>query len=227
MSRLSSLVLVLTLPALALACSGRGGDDGATPDASDPRIDAALPGDAAWQDDGTPERRPCTNNLGTGLTTAHGRLDGRLVAIVPPGNGGCNADSSHVHLQVESNGAVYDVAVNVSDGSTEDVGYLAKDLPLPDGPWDEGWHQDQAALLDYPQSGVHSADLPIQTRAQIVSAMQSELADANHVSIFMIGYGVDGGHNVHRVGSGRDGAIFVRPLGGARALLFRFADQSF
>src|SRR5215831_18533401 len=96
-------------------------------------------------DDGTPTRVPCTSTFGTALsnTPTFGRLDGFLVAIVQPGGGGCNADSSHVHLQVRMNGAVYDVAIDVTDGQTgvDDVHSATRDIALPGHlAWAEGWH---------------------------------------------------------------------------------------
>ena len=213
---------------LACTCAACGGTanapDAAASDAS-AILDAPTGPDAATQPDGTPTRIACTNNLGTALTAVHGRLDGYLVSIVPTTSHSCNGDSSHVHLQVRANGAVYDVAVNVSD--PQNVDYLAKDLALPDGAWTEGWHPGQAALLDYPTLGVHAADFAPTPQAQLESAIDTELADANHVSIFMTGYGPDGGHLVHRNGNGDDGAIVIRPLGAPRLLMFHFANQAF
>ena len=97
--------------------------------------------------DGTPVRQPCTSQFGHALTSVYGRLDGFLVAIVQPGSGNaCNADTSHVHLQVKMNGAIYDVAVNVgSTGTTDDVHTTTRDIPLPQ--WSEGWHP--GVLEDY------------------------------------------------------------------------------
>src|SRR5258706_669036 len=83
--------------------------------------DAPATDTSVHVDDGTPTRLACTSTFGTALTASptYGRLDGFLVAIVPPGNGSaCNADSTHVHLQVRMTGAVYDVAVDVSNGQT-------------------------------------------------------------------------------------------------------------
>ena len=216
---------------VVVAACGGGGTTG-SPDAPtagpDAKVvaDAAPPGpDAAPQGDGTPTRVACTNNLGNALTTQHGRLDGYLVAIVPVGHNGCNGDSSHVHLQVKANSMTYDVAVNVSD--PQDVDYLAADEALPDGPWSEGWHPGQAALLDYPTLGHHAADFTPTPQATLEADINTELASANHVSIFMTGYGPDGGHLVHRQGGGRDGAIVIDPLGAPRLLMFHFSTQSF
>jgi hypothetical protein len=195
------------------------------PDA--PAADAGTLADAAEVADGVPVRRACTNDYGSALTTLHGRLDGTLVSIVAPGVHGCNGDSGHVHLQVEMNGATYDVAINV-ESAPEPVEYLARDLPLPDGPWSEGWHTDSAGTLDYTALGVHAADFTPMSQDDLVAELDAELAQVNHISVFMIGYGPDGGHNVHRVGPLRDGALVLRPLSASpRLLMFHFADQSF
>jgi hypothetical protein len=218
---------VLIFLSLAAAATAACRD---TDDAPDARVvDAARgdapAGDAGWLPDGDPQRVPCTRTLGAALTAVHGRLDGTLVAFVPVGAADCNGDSTHVHLQVRADGATYDVAVNVSDPAKVD--YLAMELPLPDGAWREGWHADQAALLDYPSLGVHAAAFTPTATADLAAALDAELAQANHVSIFMTGYGPDGGHLVHRNGGGADGAIFVQPLGKPRALMFHFSDQAF
>src|SRR5258706_15574097 len=125
-------------------------------------------------DDGTPTRQACTSAFGSGLTATptFGRLDGFLVAIVPPGGGGCNADQSHVHLQVKMNGAIYDVAIDVTDGQTgvDDVHTTTRDAAMPvDLPWAEGWHT--ALLADYVAMGVHSTDLALATKAALASTL--------------------------------------------------------
>ncbi len=211
----------LILSAFVAAC----GSSAASFDAP-PAIDGAPPPiDAVWLPDGTPTRQACTNNLGSALDMQHGRLDGFLVAIVPTTTRACNGDDTHVHLQIRVNAAIYDVAVNVSD--PQGVGFLARDMALPGAPWAEGWHPGQAALLDYPSVGARAADFTTMTEPMLSAALDDELATANHVSIYMTGYGADGGHYVHRRGSGLDGAIFLRPQGQTRALMFRFVDQSF
>jgi hypothetical protein len=115
--------------------------------------------------------------------------------------------------------------VNVQD--PQNVDYLAKDMPLPDGAWSEGWHPAQAALLDYPSLGVHAGDFKPTAQTALEAALDTELASANHVSIFMTGYGPDGGHLVHRNGNGTDGGIVIDPLGPSRMLMFHFSTQSF
>ncbi len=201
-------------------------DGTVTTDAQPGAPDAVqVDGDSA--DDGTPVRMPCTSTFGSALSTPHGRLDGTLVSIVmPTDKNGCNADSSHVHLQVLMNGSVYDVAVNVSDPANVD--FLEEDLALPDGAFSEGWHTGAADDLDYVSLGFHDTDftaIPEDTLAQMLS---TELADVNHISVFMTGYGPTGGHDVHRQGSGEDGAIVIRPLSALpHILLFHFATQSF
>jgi hypothetical protein len=219
--RLTMSSRCLILSAFVAACGSP-----ATSFDAPPLIDAPASAlDAPWLPDGTPTRQPCTNNLGSGLDQQHGRLDGILLAIVPTTQRSCNGDTSHVHLQVRVEGSIYDVAVNVSDPAG--VGFFAQDMALPGAPWTEGWHPGQAALLDYPSIGARAAAFTLMSESMLSAALDTELATANHVSIYMTGYGPDGGHNVHRRSSGLDGAIFLRPQGQARALLFRFVDQSF
>lgn len=194
---------------------------------SDPPGTASdAPGPDASEVDGPPTRLPCTNQLGTGMSAEFGRLDGILVSIVPPGNGGCNADSGHIHLQVRTNGAVYDISVNVGDAGMQDVHSTTRDIKMPGPAWSEGWHP--AIGNDYVALGIRAADLPLRTKAELTAELMTELATANHISVFAIGYGPDGGHLVHRNGGGRDGLLITKPLASsARVRLFSFTGQTF
>ncbi len=180
--------------------------------------------------DGTPTRQPCTGSFGSGLSTAHGRLDGYLVSIVAPGGAhSCNGDSDHVHLQIRMNGAIYDVAVNVHDNQGDDVLYLAVDAAIPGGAWSEGWHADSVAKLSYANTlGVHAQDFTAVPLSTLAGTIASELASANHVSVFSTGYNAQGTHLVHYLGGNNDGAIVINPqAANSRLLLFHFNDQSF
>ena len=202
---------------------GGGVQDAGTPDAG------TL--DAGTLDAGTPDgvamTRACTNTFGAQLSAVHGRLDGLLVAVVPPGGRSCNGDADHVHLQVLANGSVYDVAVNVRDNTGGDVFFLARDGAAVSFAWVEGWHPYER--LGYPSLGLSSGAFTAKPISLLAQQVENELATVNHVSIFATGYGPSGVHNVHyRDGVSSDGAIIARPLsGGARTLFFHFANQSF
>lgn len=171
-------------------------------------------------------RQACTGQFGSALSTSYGRLDGYLVAIVPPGNGGCNADADHVHLQVKMNGAIYDVAVNVGSSAQDDVHTTTKELDLP--VWSEGWHTGATVLEDYVSLGVHSTAIPLGTHTQNVADLMADLANANHISVYGTGYGPNGSHLIHRNGGGHDGLVITEPLSvPAHARLFSFSSQTF
>lgn len=209
MRALSLLVLVTACEQSSNAVDAQSAGD----------IDATI--DA---DDGTPLRQPCTDQFGAALSTTYGRLDGRLVAIVMPGGGPCNADFDHIHLQVLANGSVYDVAVNVGTSGNADVHTATRELWL--SPWSEGWHT--GVSQDYVALGVHASEIPLAPPNEIASAVATELSDANHISIFAVGYGPGGAHLVHRNGVGRDGLVVSRPLSSpAHARLFSFSGQTF
>jgi hypothetical protein len=165
----------------------------------------------------------CTSDFGDAVTSTHGRMDGLLVAIVPPEDGPqCNADTGHVHLQVQVDGSVYDVAVNT------DTLYDQIDAALPAPAWTEGWHPDLE--LDYPTTlGVHSTAFATSTPTAIAQLIEADLAPVNHISIYATGYGPTGIHDVHREGTkGNDGAIVIEPLSPKpQWLLFRFTNDSF
>jgi hypothetical protein len=194
----------------------------------------ALVPDGISVGDGTPTRQACTSNFGTGLSNdpTFGRLDGFLVAIVPPGGmQSCNDDDSHVHLQVRMNNAIYDIAIDVTDASSgvDDVHSGTQELGMPGGmAWTEGWHTGTTLLSDYVSLGVHSTDLPLFAKADLVSTLQTDLATANHVSVYTTSYGDNGGHLVHRNGSGHDGLLVTEPLSSPSHIrFFSFTDQTY
>lgn len=233
---------------LLLACLGCGtapltgtGTDAANGhDATSDGHGSASPLDAAGSGgsgsgsgvDGTPTRQPCTSNFGSALPSSgtYGRLDGYLVAIVAPGaTSGCNDDDSHVHLQIKMNNAIYDIAIDATNGTThvDDVHTGTLDIAMPSGPaWAEGFHT--GVTIDYPALGVHASALSLESKAQIVSTITSDLAAVNHISIFTTSYGGTGAHLVHRNGGGKDGVVVTEPLSTPSHLrMFSFSDQSF
>jgi hypothetical protein len=199
-----------------------GGQDAIVGQDASVSQDASSSADAmtTGQGDGTPMRNACTGNFGNALDTQFGRLDGYLVSIVRPGGShSCNGDSGHVHFQVLIQGSVYDVAVNT------DTQQVSRDVGLPDGDWNEGWHTNMR--LDYVALGLHDTDFS-NPAPDAASAIESFVANANHVSIFATGYGPTGAHDVHRRNGGNDGAIIIDPLSSSpHALFFRFTTQSF
>jgi len=211
---------------LGAACSGGGN---ASP--ADAPIDVIMTDGRYHADDGTPMRLSCTSQFGNKLssTATYGRLDGYLVAIVPPSNqNGCNADSSHVHLQIRMMGSVYDVAIDASDAQSgvDDVHTDQLDHDLGGPGWAEGWHTD--VLNDYVSMGLHSSDLVLHTKAEVVAQINTFLATANHISVYMTTYGPDGGHLVHRNGNGHDGIIVTDPLSQpSHYMVLSFTDQAF
>ena len=205
---------------------------GDSPSTTDAQPDTVPNDGRIHVDDGTPTRQACTSAFGSGLTAspAFGRLDGYLVSIVLPGASGCNADSSHVHLQVRMKGAIYDVAIDVTNdvSGVDDVHTTARDqaMPIAALPWAEGWHTGIG--VDYVALGVHSTDLALATKSQMTTTLMNDLATANHISIYATTYGADGAHLVHRNGSGRDGLIVTEPLSvPAHLRLLSFAGQTF
>jgi hypothetical protein len=173
-------------------------------------------------DDGTPTRVPCTSRFGTQLSGSFGRLDGIVVAVVPPGHGSCNADAHHVHVQVLSQGQTYDVAVNT------DAGFIAtKDMALPGGAWSDGWHS--GGTLDYATDlGLHVADFQAGSEADLDQQLETALANANHISVFATLYSHGGVHLVHRRGQGHDGLLVTDPLSPtSHVFAFHFSNQTF
>lgn len=160
-------------------------------------------------------RVTCTKSFGNAVTPTYGRLDGTLVSVVPPNHHGCNGDSTHIHLQVKANAAIYDVAVNV-DGLWTEVDHDPIGIA-----WTEGWNT--TASLDYPSRlGLHSGVF----KTTDANALAHELDQVNHISVFATGYGPTGVHLVHRNGNDHDGALVLNPLSSKpRYVAFRFDNK--
>ncbi len=160
----------------------------------------------------------CTSALGNAISGGFGRLDGTVFALVPAKTHVCNSDSSHLHVQIQSNGAVYDAAVNL-DGQS-----LSLSAPLKAGAWSEGWHG--ASSLDYVRDlSVHSNLF----RPTSETALERELNVGQRVSVFMSPFSHSGGHLIHRGHSGgHDGAIVIdADTSSPKYLLFTFTQLSF
>ncbi|HEX3760458.1 MAG TPA: lamin tail domain-containing protein [Kofleriaceae bacterium] len=207
------------------ACS-TGGGGGTPPDAGVPD---APGGGGGGTGDGTPTRQPCSSTFGSAMTTAFGRLDGFLVAIVNPNTtSSCRGDDNHIHLQVRVNGGIQDIPVNVqSTSGNPDVDFRTLNSALRGGAWVEGWHPGQS--LDYANTlGVSSTSFTEENITQLTTSVDNALASANHVSIFTTGFDATGGDLVHREGGNHDGAIVINPTTASPTyLLFHFTNQTF
>ena len=130
-----------------------------------------------------------------------------------------------------ANGKTYDVAVDIGTSSTDEVYlYESDSLTVPDGAWSEGWHG--SAGFTYESLGLTSGEFTPTTPAARISALEAELATANHISIFCTGYtpGDNGCHDVHYHSSsgGHDGAIVLNPLSATpHMMFFHFSSASF
>ena len=114
----------------------------------------------------------------------------------------------------------------VGTNGVDDVHTATRELVMPGGAWSEGIHP--SIPTDYPSLGVHSTDLALQTHQQMTSILTSDLATANHISVYATPYGPDGAHLVHRNSGGRDGMIVTEPLSTpSHARLLSFSSQTF
>lgn len=234
----------IAFPACGGGTSGVAVDGGSTPQEASSGDDAGSSADGPTTSDGpaTPEATteagsaprnasctPLSQQTGTIVNSKHGRLDGKLVYVLPVnGSHSCNGDSSHVHLQVEVSGLVYDVAVDVGTSTTDEVGMLVTSETVPGGVWSEGWHS--ADNLSYPSLGVHSTQLTLADPGTIASQIESALGPTGQIAIFCTGYTQGNGcHDVHyQNGSGQDGAIVLDPASATSPMMFlRFQADSF
>jgi hypothetical protein len=228
-ARVAAIAIVLS----TAACGSTTTNDSASSlrDAAVGTDDASLVSDAGT--DAAPPARnsscvPLKQQNGTAVNSNYGRLDGTLVFVVGVGQDrSCNGDDSHVHLQIEVSGSVYDVAVDIGQTSDE-VGLYEDSISVPGGAWVEGWHSSES--FAYPALGIHSSSLPLVAPDPLGVQLENLLANTSQISIFCTGYTQGNGcHDVHYVdGSGGDGAIVLDPsAGNSPALFFRFSSQNF
>ena len=177
---------------------------------------------------------PCATTFGSALTNAFGRLDGTVLAIVPPNDQACALpNSTHLVIQVTIAGVAYRMVVDVvSDqlseaGSDDDLLYEIN-APLAAGPWSEGWHPGVA--LDYVTTlAVHSTSFAPIAEGALVDRITSEIALGAHISVFATSDGEpNSAHLVHRNATNADGAIVIGPDStNPHYILLRFSEQSF
>src|SRR4051812_49671833 len=90
----------------------------------------------------------CTATFGGALTAPYGRLDGTVLAVVPPAHPTCaRPNNDHLVLEVTAGGAAYRMVVNVQSDQTADPRVLYAEKAAPLTGYADGWHAN--AALDY------------------------------------------------------------------------------
>ncbi|HTJ41387.1 MAG TPA: hypothetical protein VL463_04800 [Kofleriaceae bacterium] len=198
---------------------------------------AACGTSAATATDAAPDAgkdAACASTFGDVLTNAFGRVDGTVVAIVPPGDARCaQINGDHAVVQVQLGGAVYRMVVDVlGTGTDPAIRVRGAGAPLPAPAFAEGWHP--GVTLDYATDlGVHSTDADWQTMSldDATARISDAIALGAPIAVYATSSGgtkADSAHLIHREGGGHDGAIVLAPdTAHPTWLLFRFATQSF
>jgi hypothetical protein len=208
---------------LVAACGSSPSSSTLTPDVA---ADGATP-----QGDAYAGAAGCASTFGAALTNAFGRLDGTVLAVLPPGNTTCAApNSTHVVIEVMMGGAAYRMVTNVLSTSADPRVFLDEvDAPLAGGPWQEGWHP--GVQLDYVTTlHVASTAFAAASQADAVGRIEREVVVGAHVSVFATSAGgttADSAHLIHRNLASADGAIVLTPDTAPRYLLTRFSEQTF
>ena len=194
----------------------------------------AACGSPAVAPDATPDAldksATCASAFGSALTNAFGRVDGTIVAVVPPNDQACALPNmTHLVIQVQMAGAVQRLVVDVlSNQGTPVVDFFELDAPLLGGLYAEGWHP--GLMLDYPSMlGVHAAQFVPTVQADLVAKITAELALGAKVSIFGTSMNEPtSAHLIHRGSvANQDGAIVIDPDTHPHWLLIRFDEQTF
>jgi hypothetical protein len=222
---------------VAAACSSSSPDPVASVDAGADAVasDAAAvdAGDASSAADTGPvdKAAACAATFGADLTAPYGRLDGTVLAVVPPGHPTCAMpNGTHLVLQVTMKGAAYRMVVNVESeflGVDPKVRFVALDKPLPAPAWTEGWHA--GVTLDYPTTlDAHVAAFTALAKDDLVKTITDAVPLGAKVSVYSTTSGGASSHKVHRNGANDDGAIVLSPdTATPRFLLFHFDQQTF
>ena len=174
---------------------------------------------------------PCAASFGSALPAGFVRVDGTILAVVPPGHPTCAMpNGTHVVLQVSVAGAAYRMVINIaSTGAIPEVRFADVPAALPAPAFSEGFHAGVA--LDYPTTlGLHANQAPFAPRpaTQLVPDLTALLPLGAHVSVYGSGSGGASNHLIHRNGNMTEGAIVLGPdTASPRFLVFHFPDQSF
>lgn len=208
----------MTKLALVLLASC-GGAETTTPDSG---VDAAdIPAKAA----------NCATTFGDALTDSFGRVDGTVLAVIPPNYQGCaQPNLTHAVVQVTVNGAAYRMVVNVLSTSNQPMVYLGEtNAPLAGGAFAEGWHPGFS--LDYVTTlGVSKTSFTLADQATAAARVYDMIEVGQPISVFATSGGppqADSTHLIHRNKPNEDGAIVLDPLGSPHYLLTAFDNQSF
>lgn len=186
----------------------------------------STPADA--RPDSSDKAAGCASTFGNALTAAFGRLDGTILAVLPPGNTTCAMpNGTHVVLEVTMNGAAYRMVINVESTSSDYHVWLGEtDAPLAGEPWAEGWHPNVA--LDYVTTlGVSKSSFVESGELGAVGRLENALVIGAHVSVYATSSGGASAHLVHRNVTDQDGAVVIDPESAPHYLLSAFPEQTF
>jgi hypothetical protein len=191
-------------------------------------VDADL-GDGARPDAPVDKSIGCVATFGQDLTNGFGRLDGTLVAVVPPTNTSCPAvNSTHLVLEIRANGNVYRIVAAVSSTIGNPVMALAERDATLEGPvWTEGWNLGIA--FDFVNTlGLHRLDFTPTPEPQLIAAITAKLVIGAKVSVFgTVENEPDSAHLIHRNAPDEDGGIIINPDNSPHYMLMRFDNQLF
>lgn len=187
----------------------------------------APPADAR-ADAPTDKAARCASTFGTALTSAFGRLDGTILAVVPPDHPTCPMpNGTHVVLQVTMANQAYRMVINVLSTSPDPHVWLGEtDAPLAGEPWSEGWHPGVA--LDYVTTlGVSKSQFTEAGELAAIARLEDALVIGAHVSVYATSSGGASAHLVHRNLTDHDGAVVINPESAPHYLLSAFPEQTF
>ncbi len=245
-SRVAVLGLVLSVSSLLAACGGGeeptgsgGSTTTTTPSTGGGGAGGTAGAGGAGGAGGTTTTTPvdkaadCIDgeeDLGTSLTSAFGRLDGTVLAVVQPTDTGCFLpNDDHVVVQVLWNGEAYRMVVNVMSSFGDPDVHFGVLGQAPAGlVWEEGWHP--GVSLDYVNDlGIHSGELTQYPMLELSQKIAGEITLGQKVSVFAHSdNNPSSTHKIHRNGGGEDGAIVLDPDSDEpRTMIFHFANQAF
>jgi len=203
--------------ALVVSCSSSNSANSADNPAPDDTTDDDSSGksdagkkdaSSAVNDSGVDKAANCADTFGTALTNSFGRLDGTVVAVVPPAHPTCaGQNGTHVVVQVKMKGDVYRMVVNVQSDFANDAGsydayafHTAHDLVGP--PWADGWHTDVS--LDYATDlNAHRESFTPGSLSVLTQTLTDAITIGSNIRVYATSSGgsrADSAHLVHRNG---------------------------
>jgi hypothetical protein len=190
--------------------------------------EAVVIADATRADSSIDKISSCVDDFGDELVEGFFRIDGEVVAVLPPFAACPRSNDDHLIVQIRTGTGVYRVvAATESKVGVPTMALHERAAALVGPPWAPGVHAgvpfDFVTTFD-----LHRLDFTPTPPQAMVDTLYDAIDVGSHISVFAtVENSRDSAHLVHRNQRDRDGAIIVNADSAPRYFLLRFDNQLF